>query len=201
MKLWQWVVLGVAAGILLRPRGAAAGGSSTVLAVARSIPDGGTYEISGSGVPFTVSHKGSTILPQGNTVYCSGFTFATVMEAARRRGLLENKTVDQVKQFQRDWYGAGGESEQLSGPAMRRLGIGGPIAPAQARPGDFVQFWRFSSGHNVVFLSWVKDSSGYPIGIRYRSAQGGQGVGNAEEFFSDSGGKVNRTRTYVSRLA
>ncbi len=211
MKTWQWITLGAVAWVAFRPKkayaaslpGSSAGGdgSDVTLQVARGIPDGGTYEITGTGVPFDIVHKGASILKKGATVYCSGFTFATAMEAARRRGLLEDKSVPQVFKFQKDWYGAGGESEQLSGPALQKLGIGGPVSHEDARPGDFAQFWRSKSGHSVVFLDWLRDASGKKIGLKYRSAQGAKGISDTQEKFSDSGGSVNRGRTYFSRLA
>lgn len=206
MKTWQWFALGGVAWILFRPKSALASsggssGSGTVLDVARGIPNGGTYKISGSGVPFEIVHKGKQILPKGDTVYCSGFTFATAMRAAERRGLLADKSVDQVRQFHKDWYGAGSEAEQLSGPALEKLGIGRRVSHEEAIPGDFVQLWRQTSGHSVVFLGWLLDPTGKKIGLKYRSAQTSTGVGDTQEKFGDSGGSVNRGRTYFSRLA
>ena len=218
MKTWQWIAAGMAAWVFLRPKSARAAsmgaggtsivpsgdrsGNAAVLTAARSIPDGGTYKISGTGVPFDVVHKQVVILPKGDTVYCSGFTFATAVRAAQQRGLLENKSVQQVRQFQKDWYGAGGESEQLSGPALQKLGIGAPVSQDEAMPGDFLQLWRTSSsGHSVVFLDWLRDAKGNKIGVKYRSAQGAKGVSDNQERFSDSGGSVLRSRIYFSRLA
>lgn len=207
MKPWQYLALGGAAWILLRPktaRAAGAGGSSgsqTVLDVARAIPDGGTYKMTGSGVPFEIVHKGAVILPKGETVYCSGFTFATAMRAAERRGLLADKSVGQVRQFHKDWYGSGKEAEQLSGPALENLGIGRRVTHDEAVPGDFVQLWRKTNGHSVVFLDWLRDSTGKKIGFKYRSAQTSNGIADSQEKFSDSGGSVNRARTYFSRLS
>lgn len=209
MKPWQWLAVGGAAWLFLRSSGAraasgggggAAGGNDAVLAVARSIPDGGTYKISGTGVPFDVVHKQVVILPKGDTVYCSGFTFAVAMKAAQARGLLENKSIPDVRAFQRNWYGSGGESELLSGPALEKLGIGRSVAQADALPGDFMQLWRTTgTGHSTVFTGWLEEN-GKKTGVKYRSAQG-PGVGDKQERFSDSGGSVIRSRTYFSRLA
>ena len=77
-----------------------------VLAVALAFPDGGGYEWKGSGVPEDVLFDGKIILPKGKATYCSGFTFAVAMKAAAERGLLKNKTIEQVRDFQNDWYGA-----------------------------------------------------------------------------------------------
>lgn len=195
------LLIGGALWVLLRASKKRAGaGNAVVLSVARAIPDGGVYQISGTGVPFDVVHQGALILAKGPTVYCSGFTFAVCMEAARARGLLRSKSVQDVRAFQRNWYGAGGESEELSGPALEKLGIGRRVSHAEAAPGDFMQFWRTSgNGHSTVFLDWLKEG-GRRVGVRYRSAQS-DGVGDKTERFSDSGGRVVRSRTYFSRLS
>src|ERR1051325_2490715 len=80
--------------------------SGDVLAIARSFPDGGNYEWKGTGVPEDIRFNGQTILEKGKTTYCSGFTFGVVMKAATGRGLLKKKTIDQVREFQKEWYGA-----------------------------------------------------------------------------------------------
>lgn len=208
MKVWQYLAIGGVAWILLRSKSAQAasgrsggsGGSQTVLDVARAIPDGGIYRISGTGVPFDIVHKGTSILAKGSFVYCSGFTFAAVMRAAERRGLLAQKTVEQIRRFQREWYGGEGDTERQQGPAMRNLDIGKPVSHDEAVPGDFVQYWRQTSGHSVVFLDWLLDAGNKKIGLKYRSA-GSKGVGDSQEKFSDSGGAINRARVYFSRLA
>ena len=208
MKVWQYLAIGGVAWILLRSKSAQAasgrsggsGGSQTVLDVARAIPDGGIYRITGTGVPFDIVHKGTSILAKGSFVYCSGFTFAAVMRAAERRGLLAQKTVEQIRRFQREWYGGEGDTERQQGPAMRNLDIGKPVSQDEAVPGDFVQYWRQTSGHSVVFLDWLLDAGNKKIGLKYRSA-GSKGVGDSQEKFSDSGGAINRARVYFSRLA
>lgn len=178
--------------------------SAFALSLAKSLPDGGGYEMVGSGVPIEIRHQGQLILPKGSKTYCSGFTFATVMLAAERLGLLKDKTVDQIKRFQREWYGGVGDIERQQGPAMRNLGIGDNVTAEQAKPGDFLQLWRVGgSGHSVVFTGWLTDPSrpGVPAGFTYRSAQPRtNGVGDSQERFSDSGGTVLRNRIYFSRL-
>jgi len=185
--------------------------NTTVLSVARAIPDGGVYKIDGSGVPVDIVHKGAVILAKGNTVYCSGFTFATAMEAARRRGLLDDKSIAQVKKFQQEWYGGAAERQrgvpvtslQLSGPALESIGIGKIVPASDARPGDFVQYWRNTrspSGHSVVFLDWLTDDKGQRIGLKYRSAGLSKGVADSSEKFAGHGGTIDPNRTFFSRL-
>jgi hypothetical protein len=176
-----------------------------VVAVARAFPDGGGYEWKGSGVPEDVRFNDKVILAKGKATYCSGFTFAVAMKAAAERGLLKNKTIEQVRGFQKDWYGATKESgETQCAYALEKLGIGQPVAAKEAKPGDFLQLWRTNkSGHSVVFLDWVTDG-GRPIGVKYRSTQTlTNGIGDRVEYFTDTPGKkglVDSKRLHFARL-
>ena len=176
-----------------------------VLAVARAFPDGGGYEWKGSGVPEEVLFDGKIILPKGKATYCSGFTFAVAMKAAAERGLLKNKTIEQVRDFQNDWYGATKDSRETQcAYALEKLGIGKPVAIKDAKPGDFLQLWRTNkSGHSVVFLDWITDA-GRPIGVKYRSTQTStNGIGDRTEYFTGIPGKkgsVDPKRLHFGRL-
>lgn len=188
----------VGAALLFRAKG-----SALVTAIANAIPNGGVYKLddSHSGTPLLVEHKGKIIAKKSDFVYCSGFTFAVVMEAAKRRGLLRDKSVEDVRRFKLAWYGARGDQERQQGPALEKLGIGRSIPMSATQPGDFVQLWRTNgTGHSVVFKSWIKDPKGEIIGLRYRSAQNSTGVADAAERFVGKGGNVNPARTYFSRL-
>lgn len=179
-----------------------------VLAAAKAIPDGGTYVWDGgSGVPREIRHDGETIVKaQEKGTYCSGFTFTVAMETAHQRGLLNDKSVEAVRKFQKEWYGSTKEAaERQCALAVERLGIGREIERLEeAQPGDFVQIWRTNkTGHSVVFLDWVRDGDEL-IGIKYRSSQKStNGVGDRIEYFADSqgrDGKVDRRRIYIARL-
>jgi len=184
---------------------ASAAHAAEVIKIARAFEDGGGYEWKGSGVPEEIRFKGELILPKGKSTYCSGFTFAVAMKAAQARGLLRDKSAEQMRAFQRNWYGATKESaETQCALAVERLGIGKPIAVAKAKPGDFVQLWRTNkSGHSVVFLDWVK-AGRRPIGLKYRSTQPStDGIGDRVEYFADvpgRDGKVDAKRIYFARL-
>jgi hypothetical protein len=179
-----------------------------VLAAARAIPDGGTYVwTNGSGVPRDIRHDGEVILKaQEKGTYCSGFTFCVAMEAARERGLLQGKSAEAVRAFQKQWYGSTKEAaERQCALAVEQLGIGREVKSlADAQPGDFMQIWRTNkSGHSVLFLDWVREGD-QVVGIKYRSSQKStDGVGDRIEYFADAkgrDGKVERRRTYVARL-
>ena len=179
--------------------------TADVVEIAHAYPDGGGYEWKGSGVPKDIRFKGEQILPKGKSTYCSGFTFAVAMKAADERGLLRNKSVDEVRAFQKEWYGATKNSgETQCAYAMQKLGIGKPVAKEDARPGDFLQLWRTNkSGHSVVFLDWVVEG-GRPIGVKYRSSQTStNGIGDRVEYFAGVSGKkgsVDPQRLYFGRL-
>jgi hypothetical protein len=169
---------------------------------------GGQYEMRGSGVIETIFHKGQIVLPYTNSTYCSGATFTIAMKVINKRNLFANKTIEEVKRFQRIWYGFTNPDpsvvERQQGPALEMMGIGGQVSHSEALPGDFAQIWRTNnSGHSVVFLGWIEEG-GKIIGFDYRSSQGkgvGSGVGNRKEYFSDSGkGSVVRSRLYFSRI-
>ena len=179
------------------------------VAVSRTIPDGGGYnkKWTGSGTPDEITFKDARILARGTDgTYCSGFTFTVAMKAATDAGLLKDRTVPQIRQFQKEWYGAVPDKdvrERQCALALPNLGIGRQITPDDARPGDFVQFWRTKSGHSAVFLGWV-DRDGQRIGLKYRSSQDStHGVGDKAEYFKDTGidkADVNPQRMYFGRL-
>ena len=126
------------------------------------------------------------------------------VRAAEERGLLDDKTPEQLRVFLKDWYGEPDGDKTLVVLAVENLGIGRGVPLEDARPGDFVQLWRASgSGHSVVFLKWVEED-GAKVGFRYRSSQKStDGVGDRTEYFTDAAGlngRVLRDETYAARL-
>jgi hypothetical protein len=186
---------------------ASTAGAVDTLEIARAYDDGGGYDNTwkGSGVPQEIRFQNERILAKGKGTYCCGFTFAVVMKAAHERGLLQGKSAEEVRAFQKQWYGATEESREIQcALAVQMLGIGQRVESEDARPGDFLQFWRTNkSGHSVVFLGWVMDG-GQRVGFKYRSSQGStKGIGDRVEYFSTPAGKegqVVRERMYFSRL-
>jgi hypothetical protein len=172
---------------------------------------GYTYKKSGSGIPFgKIVHKGRTILTQGQTVYCSGFTLYVCFTIATKAGLIEDKTYGQMYQFYKDWYGISGETNLLSGNALTRLGIGVNVSWEDAKAGDICQLWRGKNpnslnGHSVIFLDWIYGDDGKKIGIQYRSSQTNSGVANNKEYLRGSpiqgrNAPINPSRLFFSRL-
>lgn len=192
----------------LLPVAAGAAQPRSVLDVARSFKDGGGYLWEGgSGCPRAIEFDGQTVVKaQDKGTYCSGFTFSVAMAAAAERGLLRGKSIDEIRRFQKQWYGVPKDAaERQCALAVERLGVGTEIQRlADGKPGDFVQIWRTNkSGHSVVLVNWILED-GEIVGLKYRSSQKStDGIGDRIEYFSDAPGergKVDRARTYIARL-
>lgn len=181
-----------------------------VLKLANALPLGGGYKWDGdTGVPFTIKHDGKVVLRKARSgTYCCGVTYAVAFKAAHRLGLLRDKSFDQVKQLQQDFYGIPADAQEtLCVIGLERLNIGHAVEHDDAQAGDFAQFWRVKSGHSVVFLGWVTDDEGQRVGLDYWSSQSStDGIGQKREYFagfSDPDGKeghINPERLYLGRL-
>ncbi|QDT69673.1 hypothetical protein MalM25_26120 [Planctomycetes bacterium MalM25] len=194
-------------GMLLLACPALAFAERSVVEIAREFPDGGGYHwVAGaSGVKEPVTFRGETLLEacdEGS--FCCGYTFAVAVRAAEERGLLADKSVEEMKRFLKLWYGAPGGDKTLVVLAAQTLGVGRATPLDEAEPGDFVQLWREGgSGHSVIFLEWVEEAN-QRVGFRYRSSQPAtDGVGDRTEYFADApdhDGRVLRDQTYACRL-
>jgi hypothetical protein len=175
-----------------------------VLKIAYAYKNGGGYIWKNStGVCETLEHDGKTILKkQPKGTYCCGFTFQAAFKLAQHHGIFDGKTYDEVKKFQRQWYGASEASgETQCTLAMTTLGVGDAVAHDDARAGDFGNFWRTKSGHSIIFLNWITDDDGNRTGIHYRSSQPKtDGIGDHTEYFKDHGGHVDPERLYLCRF-
>lgn len=178
-------------------------GEQAVL-IARTYDNGGGYIWKGStGVSETLAHGGKTVLKkQPVGTYCCGFTLQVAFKLAQHHGLFEGKSFKEVKQFQREWYGATEASgETQCTLAMMNLGVGHAVEHDDARAGDFGNFWRTKSGHSILFLNWVTDDDGNRIGLHYRSSQTKtDGIGDHTEYFKGHGGHVDPKRIYLCRF-
>jgi hypothetical protein len=87
--------------------------------------------------------------------------------------------------------------------ALPEWGAGREITDfEEAQEGDFVQLWRWSgSGHNPVFVNWVRNTSGQITGVRYWGSQSStNGIGYQTESFGTTSG-MNRNRFYIGRAS
>lgn len=183
--------------------------NTEVIETANEYKDGGGYKWSGTGCPESIWHKNELIIAKSatNSTYCCGFTFVVAMKILQKHKLLEDKTVQQIKKFQQEWYGATPESaEKQPVIALARIGAGKEVPFHEAKPGDFVQFWRGKTGHSAVFKSWIINEKKDTIGIMYRSTQKAtNGIGDNTEYFegieiNGKKGEIIRKRTYFARI-
>jgi hypothetical protein len=88
---------------------ATASPNDVVLRAARSFAEGGGYNTTwaGSGTPEEITFQGERVLARGTGgTYCCGYTFAVAMKAGQQLKLFEGKSLEQIKRFQKEWYGA-----------------------------------------------------------------------------------------------
>ena len=184
-----------------------------IVAHYKSYPTNGTFTYlwsgGGYGVTQNVYYLQTLICPKpsGNTTYCSGLAFETAILPFNAYNIqygharIGNITASQMETFRRIWYGVT-DAEKLAARAIPEYGIGLEITDLEeAQEGDFVQFWRHNgSGHNPVFVNWVRNSSNQITGVRYWGSQlSSNGIGYATESFGTTSG-INRNRFYLARI-
>lgn len=101
--------------------------------------------------------------------------------------------------FRKEFYGTDGNIMTLVNAVSSR-GMGILIQETSlAKSGDLVQFWRHDgSGHAVIFLSWLGDSS-QPEGIKYWSVQRKTGISINEERIGLGADSIIRDQIYIVR--
>ncbi len=165
---------------------------------------GGGYVWDGTGVLKSLSYKDSVYLEQSDSgSYCSGFTLTLAFEVLKKNNKLSPELMSNFYNFYRSWYGVPVESrEKQCVFAINKYKIGKEITLEQAKPGDFIQFWRNNkSGHSVVFLAWEINDKNEIIGVHYKSSQKlTYGVGDRCEFIGAHEEYINPKRIYISRL-
>lgn len=143
-----------------------------------------------------------------NRSFCVGMTFEVFMTVQAELdarydgdGSINGIPFDELYTLRDEWF-----VRELYGrgivDAMEIYGIGDAISRFEdVQPGDILQFWRHSgSGHNVIFIDWIRDSSGI-IGFTYWSTQGStDGVGYNDEFFGSRGSTVDPNFFFAGRL-
>ncbi|HLF93509.1 MAG TPA: hypothetical protein VJB14_08605 [Planctomycetota bacterium] len=157
--------------------------------------DGTTEAIDVDGVRLTQGD------PQKRS-YCCGLTYEVFLKA--RRALGDPDAAAPLKELKLRWYGNSREAPErrrLVAFAIESMGYGSRVAALEdARPGDFVQFWRHGgSGHSAIFIDWLREG-GRIVGITYWSSQKStNGIGTATERIGDTQG-VKRDEIYLARL-
>lgn len=160
--------------------------SKCVLEIAAGYPTDGKHTYywpkqgEWKGVTRDIAYNGAIVAkgdPQGRC-HCSGITWEVFMRALEEYNrthdpkALNTWTPEDVNRLQFLWFGSDGNKRCIHN-AVLTYGIGRAIEKLDdARPGDFVQFWRGNgSGHSCIFQEWIRDDHGKITHLKYWSAQ------------------------------
>jgi len=160
--------------------------------------DGGGYFIGKDSIPtespigYRLKLFGRPLLnPPRTTSYCSGSSYGAFIEglnflyegSGKKLGDLQYEALrmqekdggrreDHVK-FWGEWNADGfGNHFAL----VQYSGMGTPVKPIQARPGDFMNIsWKSGLGHSVVFLGWYKNKAGEKQVVYWSSQRSSNG--------------------------
>jgi hypothetical protein len=105
-----------------------------------------------------------------------------------------------LRRFRAQWFGADGNKKTLQNAIVSNM-LGKAVSIENSRPGDFVQFWRYSgSGHSVILVEWVRNNLQKIVGIKYWSTQSvSHGIGYRIEYFGGSQG-IDPNQVYIARI-
>jgi hypothetical protein len=166
------------------------------------LPREGTWE----GTTQDIVYQGRTLCtgdPQKRS-YCCGLTFEVFMKACERAGLrtIGTLTPDDAHELRLRFFGdskRNADRRRLVQEALVTMGLGVAVDPADARAGDFVQFWRHSgSGHQAIFINWVFEKDKV-VGLTYWSSQSStRGIGYRTEWIGEKDG-IKRDEIYLAR--
>ena len=177
-----------------------------------SYPTDGTFTYlwggGGYGVTQDVYYLGSLICPKpsGDTTYCSGLAFETFVLGWEDYNTeyghpdIWGMSASDMQDFRLVWYGVT-DAEKLAARAIPEYGLGIEITDwEELQPGDSIQFWRNSgSGHNPIFIDWVRNASGEITGVYYWGSQSStNGIGYRSESFNGFYG-IDPDRFYAGR--
>ncbi|MCK5738582.1 T9SS type A sorting domain-containing protein [bacterium] len=187
------------------------------LEMADTYPRDGTHPYSWvngyTGVTQNLYYKGERIAkanPNGSkSAYCCGLTFEDFFRSIQQLNSdlgkgedVNGMTVSDMKYFINIWFVLASLGDG-PGMALETFGLGEVVYSwDDVKPGDYVQLWRSSgSGHSVIFVNWLTNSTGDKIGFRYWSTQTStNGISYNNEYFQHGGGRVLVGHTFFSRV-
>ncbi len=174
-----------------------------------------TYQWSGGGYGVTqdLIYQGSLIAPKptGDTTYCSGIAFEVGFLAAQQYNASYGSTsigglsASDMRRFRQVWYGTLAYPDpelKLAALAIPQEGLGLEITDFEkVQKGDFCQLWRHSgSGHNPIFINWIRNNSDEITGLRYWGSQSStNGIGYRNEYFGVNSG-IDPERIFFGRM-
>lgn len=140
--------------------------------------------------------------------YCVGLTFEVFMrafdEADRMTGgdgSLNGMSIADLDDMRILWFIVNLYGDE-NVDALEDYGLGERVTDLNdAQPGDIVQFWRNSgSGHNNIFIEWIRNNNGDITGLTYWSTQGSTGgIGYNTEYFGSSGSTIDPSYVFLAR--
>lgn len=193
--------------------------NADILELTLHYPQDGTFPFywsggdgSSDGCTRDVSHNGHAVCtPNPKGTHCCGMTFELYMLTAQsqEQNPLAELSIKEVRELKNRFFGNSKEIEdkdlRLVQLALTSTGLGEAISDMEnARVGDFVQFWRVKekglSGHQAIFLGWVRNESGEITAMRYWSSQKStNGIGEHEEQIGANTGDINPDKIYLVR--
>lgn len=191
--------------------------SKVVLSVVKAYPTDGTHKYywpKGDDWPGTtcdVEYQGVKACEADaeKRCYCCGLTWEVFVrawkawsEAKKLPFAIPGVEGQQIVDMRSDWFGSTGDKKSLIQHAVVSRGLGRAITRLEdARPGDFVQFWRNNgTGHSVIFLEWNKGGDGKLKALTYWSTQKStDGIGEREERLSGDDG-IDPAQVYIVRV-
>lgn len=139
--------------------------------------------------------------------YCCGLTFEVLYRSMKLRNMqkgidpdnFNNMTFYDLFNLIQLWYIEGEDDSPQK--AIQFYGLGKKITNwEEAKAGDFCDFSRNNgSGHSVIFIRWVRNPEGKITGLEYFSSNS-RGIGYLTEYFSDTGGRIQRDWVRLARV-
>jgi len=174
-----------------------------LLELSISYPKQGGYFWSSTGCPEALVHGSDTLLRKSEFgTYCSGYTFTLFFRVLKSHGFFDTLSLTAMRSIQQNWFGNTSDSrEKQCQYVIEKWNFGKKVSIEEARPGDFVQFWRNNNtGHSALFLGWQFDEQGKVIGMQYRSSQKKtNGIGDMVESVGAGIRSLNLMRIYLCR--
>ena len=210
------VLIGVVSLVLSLPKPAEPTFNDYVLTTIEEYENDGNLPyswISGyEGVTENLNFKGNVIAranpDSSHSSFCCGLTFEVYYKSLLRmlkdhdlNDVISDMSVGDMDNFMSLWFVQEVKGDG-PGAALEAYGLGYGVEDMKdIQKGDFVQIWRTSgSGHSVIFMNWVIDEAGDTTGMRYWSTQPStDGVNLNTEYFSEYGGRIDRSVTHYSR--
>lgn len=160
-----------------------------------------------AGTTQTLTYQGKRLC-KGDPLkrsYCCGLTFELYVTSLLKASGGEVKGLSQgeLHELRLRFFGDSkvGERRRLAAFGLESLGLGKQLKKLEdARPGDFVQFWRHpgKSGHSAIFVNWTRNRAGKITGLVYWSSQSStQGIGYNRESIGPKG--IKRNEIYLGR--